>query len=512
MFRMTPCYLLVAILVGAPCIGATDETASAPVKVPQAGSLFMYPERIPLEGGGFFNAERGMLFVPANRSKASSEVISIEVYRFRRLSSADPAAPPIFYLHGGPSFGGLERSLRNLGTFEERWLPLVGVSDVVVVSQRGIGPSKPTTTIDVSVPPTPLNRSHDSDTAAKAFRRSLVTEKTAWEQLGVDLTGFTVLEAAEDLNDVRKALGYSKVVLWGGSFGSHWGMAFMRTHPELVERAILRGMEGPDHTYDHPGHIWNVYRRVAEEAENAPELAGMVPEGGLIRALETVVERIDEKPMTVEVEGSDAGGSHKVLIDGEVVRRLARGYSGELSAWPADVITMYRGNFGPAAERIVQIFERSGARSSTASFFMLDCGSGITSERLAEYQRDPAASLLRRMNWWYIEGCPVWGSDLGDDFRRNFETDIPTVIVHGTWDTSTPYENALELLPFFKQSKFVPVLRGPHGAIRAAMNASTEFKIGLLHFAATGDTSRLPNEVEMPAIEWVVPDVSAEVD
>ena len=109
------------------------------------------------------------------------------------------------------------------------------------------------------------------------------------------------------------------------------------------------------------------------------------------------------------------------------------------------------------------------------------------------------------MNWGYTAGCSVWGSDLGDEFRQNFEIDIPTVIVHGTWDTSTPYENALELVPYFKNSKFIPVTRGPHGAIRAAFRVSEQFKQGIMKFAETGDMSGLPDKVEMPPVKWVIP-------
>ena len=60
----------------------TDSSTSfhtAPAKAPEAGSLFLYPERIPLEAGGFFAAERGMLFVPLNRSKVNTDVI----FKFR---------------------------------------------------------------------------------------------------------------------------------------------------------------------------------------------------------------------------------------------------------------------------------------------------------------------------------------------------------------------------------------------------------------------------------------------
>ncbi len=475
----------------------TIHTAAA--NRPEPGTIFLYPERIPLENGGFVNAERGMMFVPLNRSKEKTDIIAVEVYRFKASDKANPNTPPVFFLHGGPSFAGLERSLENLGTFEDRWQPFLDVSDLVIVSQRGIGPSKPTTTIETTLssqsPDQPLNHS----AMIEEFLEILNKEKQAWEDLGLDLSGFTVLEAADDINDVRIALGYDKITIWGGSFGSHWGMAFMRKYPELVERAILRGMEGPDHTYDHPGHLWNVYKRVAEEAEQVPGLRNSIPEGGLIQALETVIDRAEEEPFKVTVRGQD------VLFDGESIRQFARGYSGGLRGWPANVISMYKGNFSGPAERMINAYNDDSRSFRTASYWMLDCGSGITPTRLAEHDADPSMEIFTRMNWWYKNGCTVWDSDLGDDFRQNFETDIPTVIAHGTWDTSTPYENALELVPYFKNSKFVTVKRGPHGAIRAAFRASEEFKDGLFQFAATGDFSQLPDEVEIPAPDWMMP-------
>jgi pimeloyl-ACP methyl ester carboxylesterase len=465
--------------------------------------LFLYPERIKLKDGGFFAAERGTMFVPINRSKKNSAVIAVEVYRFKRSVKANPETPPIFFLHGGPSFAGLERSLERLGTFEERWLPLLDVSDVVVVGQRGIGSSKPNTIIDITTN-FPLDKEVTEKEVSAAIREICAKEKGFWEAQGVDLSGLTVIEAAADVNDVRKALGYEKVIIWGGSFGSHWGMAFMRYYPEIVERAILRGMEGPNHTYDHPGHLWNVYQDVAAEAEKAPELKSLIPEGGLIEAIKTVVERVKKKPMKVTVADPKTRKPQEVLFTAREAGRLARGYSGGLPGWPANVITLYNGNFSEAAKRAVR---RQGSRwFSTASFYMLDHGSGITPEREAELKADPAVKILGDINSHYTMTRDVWGSDLGDEFRQNFETDIPTVIVHGTWDTSTPYENALELVPYFKNSKFIPVIRGPHGAIRAAMNASEQFRKGVMFFAVTGDMSELPDKVEMPPVEWVIPE------
>ncbi|MBL4790987.1 MAG: alpha/beta hydrolase [Kordiimonadaceae bacterium] len=136
---------------------------------------------------------------------------------------------------------------------------------------------------------------------------------------------------------------------------------------------------------------------------------------------------------------------------------------------------------------------------------MLDISSGITPERLAEYAADPAIDIIGDISSFYKWATPMWDSDLGNDFRQNFETQIPTVIVQGTWDTSTPYENAIELFPYFKNSKLIPVKRGPHSAIRAAFAVSEPFRKALFKFAATGDRSDLPDDIEIPLSKWKLP-------
>ncbi|MHC4925301.1 MAG: alpha/beta fold hydrolase, partial [Planctomycetota bacterium] len=209
---------------------------------PDAGTIFLYPERIPLRLGGLAAVERGMYFAPINRAKPGSDVLGIEIYRFPASPQAQPGTPPIFFLHGGPSFAGLERSLEALGTFEDFWQPLTHVADVVVVGQRGIGSSKPTTAVELFTPAPSDTMPVDSLGDAESLRAVLAQGREFWEEAGLDLAGFTILEAAEDVNEIRAALGYDKITLWGGSFGSHWGMSLMRMHPDIIERAVLRGM------------------------------------------------------------------------------------------------------------------------------------------------------------------------------------------------------------------------------------------------------------------------------
>lgn len=481
-----------------------------PAPAPPPGSMYLHPERIRLEAGGLGFAERGVIFVPVNRSRPENGVLSLDVWRFPAAQPKAGAAP-IFLLYGGPSFEGLEPLLSRLGYYEKRLQLLHQNTDLVVVSQRGIGPSKPTTLIHVAKP-FPLDRAVTTEERREAVRSAAAREKEFWVSQGLDLTGFTALEAAADLNDVRKAFGYERIVLWGGSFGSHWAMATMRRYPEIVERAVLRGMEGPDHTYDMPSHVLNSIRRLAAEADRAPALAGMIPEGGLLAAFEKVIEKVAANPVVVNVKNPNTGAVQAVRFGPEDVRDMADGYTasassrGGMRTWAADMIALSKGDFTGAAEERVKARETENFR--TASYFMLDCGSGITPRRRAQLAADPAVAILGPLGFNYMAACPVWNIDLGDAFRQNFDTQIPTIIVQGDYDVSTPLDNALELAPFFKKGKLIVVHGGSHPALDDAMDAFPEFAKAVMSFAVGGDTTALPAEVQLPPIQWVIPSLT----
>jgi len=66
-------------------------------------------------------------------------------------------------------------------------------------------------------------------------------------------------------------------------------------------------------------------------------------------------------------------------------------------------------------------------------------------------------------------------------------------------------ENALELAPFFKNSRLVAINGGSHNSLQDGLDSSEEFRDAVAVFARTGDMSGLPKEVNLPPIQWIVP-------
>lgn len=498
--------LVVPVAVGVGC-GATPSNQAVrdgALQLPKAGTLVLYPERVSLQDGTMLEAERGMLFVPVERSRPAGPTVGIEFYRFR--ATKPTSGPPIFRLPGGPGYLGFASLLANPGYADNEIRVWTDMADYLMIGQRGIGSSPPNT---ICERPTPMPLDAEIVEADEVARLRTVMEacKAYWEGKGLALAGFNVIEAAADVDDVRRALGYEKIVLQGTSFGSHWAMAVMRYHPGIVERAVLSGMEGSDHTYDMPSGVLNAFARVADEAARAPALARTLPREGLLTAFRSAIARAETAPTLVAVRNPKTGQQETVRFDALRLRSLSYGFTGPASArtglasWPADIAALSAGRFDRAAASVVQ----RGEGQTTASFMMLDCGSGISPERRALIEADTAAALLGEINRYYRLGCPFWPSDLGEEFRRGFDTEIPTVIVQGDWDTSTPIENAIELAPRFKRQTFVTVGRGSHGALREAMRHSPEFTAALASFIQRGDTTGFSARVDLPPVDWIVP-------
>src|SRR5262249_7904683 len=63
-----------------------------------------------------------------------------------------------------------------------------------------------------------------------------------------DLTQYTTLNSAMDFDLERQALGYDKIDLFGGSYGTRMAQALIHLYPDHVRSAVLASPVAPDAT------------------------------------------------------------------------------------------------------------------------------------------------------------------------------------------------------------------------------------------------------------------------
>src|SRR5215510_11211236 len=143
----------------------------------------------------------------------------------------NPAPDPVFYINGGPGYGSAGAAT-GMGQFLGE---IRNQRDIVLVDQRGTGKSHP---LHCPLP--------GSDDDLQGYVRTLFPmevlracePKLAAE---ADLTQYTTEIAMDDLDEVRAWLGYERINVFGGSYGTRAAQAYMRQHPEHVRSAVLTG-------------------------------------------------------------------------------------------------------------------------------------------------------------------------------------------------------------------------------------------------------------------------------
>ena len=128
----------------------------------------------------------------------------------------------------------------------------------------------------------------------------------------VDLRAYSTNENADDVEALRQALGAEKISLWSTSYGTHLALAVIRRHERNVNRAILAGAEGPDHTLKLPSVARSQFEAIGRLYRSDPVVGGAVPD--LLELLRELSERLEQQPATVQLADAQDGTRVTVTV------------------------------------------------------------------------------------------------------------------------------------------------------------------------------------------------------
>ncbi|MFS4454566.1 alpha/beta hydrolase [Maribacter sp. 2304DJ31-5] len=239
----------------------------------------------------------GILTVPENRTDPKSRTLEL-VYTVLKAKNPKAGKAPILYLQGGPGGSTL---------FMERFWenhPLRNDRDIVLMDQRGTGASEANCKDSGDTFITILQQDFNPDDEFKALHTTLSRCKQTIKDNKVDLAGYNSRENAADFEALRKALGYKKWNLFGGSYGSRLGLTIMRDFPERVRSAILFSVFAPE-SYLYKSftqNFENALFSVLERCEGNSDCNQRYPDlkNRLLRSL----KNMEAEPITFDYKGS----------------------------------------------------------------------------------------------------------------------------------------------------------------------------------------------------------------
>lgn len=418
-----------------------------------ADDIAMETRWLTADDGTRLRITTGSVSVPERHARAADAAgrITLSFVRVQLAETATPSAHIL--LAGGPGASGVDGVLSLATRGGKRVLDLFD-GDIVGMDQRGSGGSTPSLAVQARYE-LPLDEPASPERWLPRMAAVAATAAAGLRARGIDPGAYNTRESADDVESLRQTLGYRQFTLWGRSYGSHLALAVLRQHPRSVDRVVLVGPEGPDHTWKLPSGADAVIERLGQRAQR-PDLP---------KRIRSLLAQLERKALTTTATDPTTGRAVKVTLgpfDLQLVLAQALGDARTIATLPDGIARMQQGDFSVLAALAVMQRRRLGVGNAMKP--LMNLASGATPSRLARIEREADGALLgAALDFPERSLASAWpAEDLGDGFRSAVSSDLPVLILVGDLDVRTPVDNAREIAATLSRASVVVVENGTH--------------------------------------------------
>jgi pimeloyl-ACP methyl ester carboxylesterase len=376
------------------------------------------------------NAECGTLDVAENPQNKNSKKIALNVLRIPAVNPV-PESDPLFVIAGGPGQSAVVVAESMHSLFRD----VRKNRDIVFVDQRGTGKSNPFPCEFDTESTKPMPIAEEEALGREAVKQCIAKIKNY-------AAYYTTNYAVQDLDAVRAALGYEKINLWGGSYGSRVVLEYLRRYPSHTRASILDGVA--------PVAIalpWSMeadglaaLQAINKQCANTP--ACLTHFGDIVQKAQAISSRLLVNPQDIKI--THPRTQEKVIVnmaaqDFSGVIRLAL-YSRDLSSLLPQVISdAEAGDYSVLASLVYLAKSKSEmAGINYGMHYTVVCN-----EDYPLYKDKPATDanvfLNTQMVQKYSEICERWPrAQLPDDYWAPVKSDSPVLALSGAVDPVTP--------------------------------------------------------------------------
>jgi pimeloyl-ACP methyl ester carboxylesterase len=387
--------------------------------------------------------------VPLDYARPNGEKVKVTA-AIVSATTARPAPDPLFVFAGGPG-----QAATGMGP----WLtsafgPARRERDVVLFDIRGTGMS--------GMLDCPFTLTAETDPAGTLKRDAAACAA----KVGQSGASYSSREIVEDIERFRRALGYARINLWGGSFGTRVAQHYTRKYGAHVRAAVLDGATAVDDSIfvSAPRNAQNALERMFDDCAKEKACAQAFP--SLRADLERILKRAEEAPFPVDAPDPRTGKVRRVFVDRDGAAGYVRGalYAGfTRSVAPYAIAQAANGNFGPLTALGSATSEWSVETMSLGSMLGILC----PEDQERAQSGDRAAMSFGFMGDSYFRffsgACSVWPyTPLPADMLRAFTSPVPALAISGAADPVTPPAAGEAALKMFAVRVHVIVPNGFH--------------------------------------------------
>lgn len=401
-------------------------------------------------------AKCGTLEVFENRATRQGRTIKLNIIVLPAIGEKREP-DPVVYFAGGPGSAATEEA----AGIAQLLAPVRQHRDLLFVDQRGTGKSHPLN----------CNLYNPADPQSYLdYFFPLEEVRKCREQLEsrADLTLYTTEIAMDDLDEVRAALGYEKLNLYGASYGTRAAQVYLKRHPKHVRTAILHGVSPTN-------HFLPLY--FAQDTERA--LQGVLAECAANEACnkafpnakddaQRVLEQLLQSPAEAEIKIPNSNERVKV--------KLTRNLAAEAIRYmlyhpvPAGRVPLYlnvaaQGSYDRLAEWALWYRKNLVGSGSNGMYLSVTCAEDLPWIKPEEAKRLAANTFLGEYRVRQQQAaCELWPrATIGADYAEPVRTEIPVLLITGEWDPVTPPSNGDAVARTMTNSLHLVVPSGAHG-------------------------------------------------
>jgi pimeloyl-ACP methyl ester carboxylesterase len=426
--------------------------------------------------------ECGALVVAQDRARPERKSfrLAVAILHPKQRSSA----PPLVIVHGGPSGpGGLRSGSMVLAV---RWSAKLN-RDIIVYDQRGAGLSEPALCPDIVERTIRVRNEISEVERERAYADSIKQCVAVLKRQGIDPMSFSSVTNADDLIDLRTALGYQRWDVYGVSYGARLAQEMMRRDPKGVRSVILASplMPGLVKAED-PLTLQRGLERIFAACAAGPACHSAFPAPE--EDLYALHAEFSAKPLEVTVQRD--GSSATVYVDGRrlLSEILGRYSTGEMDRLPLLLHELRRGNRAAASLALVGNGRGNNPPNNVLTNLVV-CNDSAASPEYRTASDAVKAELKPPFHPFLNDGsdCARWLERVGG--ARNLElvrSDIPALILTNQFDDRTPTEHGRRIAAALKRSYLFELPGLAHGVMPPGCSDS-------IVFSFLTDPTRLPD-------------------